>query len=679
MRCLWFTAAAVALPLASFSLVSALPTPDSGNNATDPCANILKHSVAVGNTSYIVFTPEVAIRCLNSFNITADTRRNQVDILKSYYNLYPFLDLAKDARPPLFPSKIDIMATLDSIAADDTLTTELAFQTAMSKATGSINDAHMPYVPTCFSKFAAMLPFVFTYQPDPVPGNPPKIVVKDSFTSGSALFQTAGLPAADLAKALDRFWIHGLRGASASEFAGFTVQEINGLDPVKTLITADMPNVLRMTLINPSTGNSSQIHAPWAVITTSAASLVSADNYYNSFCTPPKSAVAKSLDKGPSTEPLVGITEVSGILPQELLQPDEIFIAGETRRVRKAGDGSVTESPSSNPPAALQLLNGIPTAVDLNKPLISDPDGAFYMLNGSTGVWVLATFNPSNQSQAGVDNWITTITSGLTALEQAGATKLVIDVTMNGGGDICLGLAIAQYLFSNTTIKPVIYDVRHTQVLEELFRTTLNSVLSPSGSYFALTGMFKLDGSQMETVEDLLVPGVEAVRGGVAGNYSNKFSLDCSSEIKPYILNASLFSQLKKGWDGDHIAITSNGRTLRANYGVKSFTYGGPTGKAFQPTSFEGGESANCLAILSDVERGFSATRYNTTLPRDAFPRPFVLPVTAGIAYWEAYSQFETTGLPVEFEPFVADTHLGGVDGTDPVAVWMAAAAALGG
>ncbi|KAI9345177.1 hypothetical protein DFJ73DRAFT_960849 [Zopfochytrium polystomum] len=723
----FLTAAAVALSLSGTAVALPAPTTDtSGTVVTDACANILKHSVPVGNTSYLVFTPEVAIACLNSFNITAETRQKQVKNLKSYYELYPFLDLAKDSKAPLFPLKVDIDALLDSIAADNTLTTEFAFQTAMYKAVNSLNDAHMSYVGTCFTKFTAMLPFVFASQHDPTPGKPPKIIVKDTFTSGSALFKTAGFPAANLAKALDKFWIHGLRGSSAANFTGFVVQEINGLDPVdfivkntlkdsiskspetrfnnalrsyrwtagnpagrdgslyyKTVLTSDMPNVLRMTLLNPATGNTSQIHAPWAVITTSASSLVSADTYYAKYCAPPKTASLVARDDAP----VPGISDPE--LPEALLLPDEVTITGGVRRFKRTGDGKVESEPVDTDALALQApladRERATTAVDLDKPVVADANGAFYLVDGTTGVWVLSTFSPADTSDAGIDKWIGTITTGLSTLEKAGATKLIIDVTGNGGGYICLGLAIAQYLFPNTTITPVLYDVRRTTVLEELFKITYNSDFHDS--YFALDGMLTANGTQMKTVEDLFEPGLSTVRGGVAGKYSNRISLDCSSNIKPYILNATLFNQLSKGWDNNHLAIVSNGRcgstcaiytrTLRANYGVKTFTYGGNTGKAFQPTSFEGGQSANALDVLDSVEGGFAATRYNTSLPRDAFPQAFTLPSTVGIAFWEAYSQFEKTNLPLEFEPQPAEGHLSDADATDPVSVWRAGAAKL--
>ncbi|KAI9345176.1 hypothetical protein DFJ73DRAFT_797047 [Zopfochytrium polystomum] len=663
------------------------------NSTADPCARILSHSVPVGNTSYLVFTPKTAIACVGSFNVSAETRKRQVDIVKSYLELYPFLDMAKNTTAPLWPSHVDLLPTLDAIAHNDQLTTEFAFQSAVHDALEALDDGHTYYEGKCFRQFWAMLPYLFT---------------------------AGGVPAADLAEALDRFWVHGLRGARAANFTGFVVTKIDGLDPVdyilkqtkamsisraaetrfnyalasyswyqgllpvdgwlyfRTLLTAGMPDVLRLTLTDPATGRAVQVDAPWAVVALDAAALASAGTYYAKYCTAAASTAVSRRDEVPPATPLEGVTEVTAVLPKELVQRKVVKQTVGVERLKKgAGDGVGLRTAALASAEATRTNDGI----DLNNPLVSSNDTAFYMMNGSVGVWVMSTFSPSTSD----DDYIGTITAGLTALERAGAKKLLIDVSWNGGGSICYSQALAQYLFPATPLRPVEYDVRATTVLQELYRVTIAS--NYSNSLFSLGGMLTLNGTQSQSFDDIYVPGVDAVRGGVRGKYSNKFLLDCSGVLAPYVLNATLFPQLQKGWDASNLVIVSNGlclsscaifkRMLHSQYSVKAFTYGGHTGQVFAPSTVEGGQSTSAASVLTDVENGFAATNYTSPLPRDAFPSAFVLPSVLGIAHWEAYSRFETTGLPLDFEPELAEAHLVEVDGTDPVSVWTAAAAKL--
>ncbi|KAI9340175.1 hypothetical protein DFJ73DRAFT_779112 [Zopfochytrium polystomum] len=63
--------------------------------------------------------------------------------------------------------------------------------------------------------------------------------------------------------------------------------------------------------------------------------------------------------------------------------------------------------------------------------------------------------------------------NGASVIGKTGAaetTRLIIDVTSNGGSDICFGQAIIRYLFKSAKVVRVMYDVRATKMLSDLIR-----------------------------------------------------------------------------------------------------------------------------------------------------------------------------------------------------------------
>jgi hypothetical protein len=84
------------------------------------------------------------------------------------------------------------------------------------------------------------------------------------------------------------------------------------------------------------------------------------------------------------------------------------------------------------------------TLTDITTPIIADANGAFFMLDNTTGVWIMSTWSPKDETDEGQYWWYQSMASGLTKLEEIGATKLIIDVTNNGGGMICAYQAMIQ-------------------------------------------------------------------------------------------------------------------------------------------------------------------------------------------------------------------------------------------
>ena len=78
-----------------------------------------------------------------------------------------------------------------------------------------------------------------------------------------------------------------------------------------------------------------------------------------------------------------------------------------------------------------------------------------------TGVLQITTFEPKNHSI-----FINTIQNGLLFFKENLVQQLIIDLSQNGGGDICLGYSLFRSLFPNEN--PIVgsYDMKSSQLFE---------------------------------------------------------------------------------------------------------------------------------------------------------------------------------------------------------------------
>ncbi|KAI9341520.1 hypothetical protein DFJ73DRAFT_843484 [Zopfochytrium polystomum] len=691
--------------------------------------------------------------------------------------LYPFVDLAKNAAAPLFPLSVDIVGKLDAIAEDASITTEFAFHSAISAAFDTLNDGHSSYSSDCFSGLVAMLPFAFGSLSS---GSATQIYVAGAFTQTTAWFD--GEEDSPLAAALDKTWSTGLGGKLPSAFKGYIVETIDGVDAVtaikafsdsivgqskspearfnravvgykwkrsnfipstglfyfRTDLNPDFPDSVVVSLVSPS-GERVKVKANWLISVEKAVKrFVSTDAYYKANCVPSASKTkssANAVGRGfwsdakaaePIAEPIAppevlskahGISSLSDVIPADMLpsygkREAHVDLTPSKVSSRSAAyfrslfgfsvHPSKLDNPFQPPPTYAELESIVAKKLMLDLPLKQaersataavtrlqgDENGAFFVLNNKTAVWVLKTFDSANDTNAGISRFHESIVKGLVSLEAAGTTRLIIDVTNNGGGSICLGQAVIRYLFAAETVTPVMYDVRATSMLSDLI--TMNAKSGADELVFDFSENLDRNGKlAYPTASALFTPGLVLDRGGTQQKFSNKFLIDCRP-LSNKLVNASIVLQLKRGWAPENIAIASNGfcgstcaiftRTMRESLGIKSYTYGGPTpSKPFQPTSFEGGRVARFHDVIASIRNVLAASNVTTPSALAKYPYEFPLPANGGIAFWEAYSQVRNASSsvaaapPLEFSPWPADAALPEIAGaTQFDSVWAA-------
>ncbi|KAJ3308097.1 hypothetical protein HDU76_004134 [Blyttiomyces sp. JEL0837] len=311
----------------------------------------------------------------------------------------------------------------------------------------------------------------------------------------------------------------------------------------------------------------------------------------------------------------------------------------------------------------------------------ADDYNAIYNLDGVNGLWAFTTVEPADDNAGG--DFLSTVTAGLRGLETAGVNNLIIDTSDNGGGQICLGVALLTYILNKPTALP--YDIRLTDPVKFLMTNADTNTDVAGSTIFSSQGLLAYDTKT--PVLDLSKTGGSLTRGGVSEGYTEKFLLDCGPGINSILKK---LTPLQKGWAPSNIFLLSNGkcgstcaeftRVARDQYGVRTLTYGGASSTPFQPSSFEGGVVQDYGAFYNDTQ-AILAVLPSSTLSKNSdvvnsLPQTLPLYITGSLPFWESYSPQGKGGLdtPCEFVPQNSEAYVSGVvDWIDKPSLWSAA------
>ncbi|KAJ3167801.1 hypothetical protein HK101_011709, partial [Irineochytrium annulatum] len=532
------------LPLLALPLLSlADPRRLGSRPARLAAANVKATSSDPCTTLQTITAADDVLACFNQFPINSTQREDQIASIKRFFEVYSFLELAKTAAPPLIPSNVDILALLDEIAADNSITTELAFHTRISTAIQSLNDPHAHYNPKCFSQPTYYQPWVISSGYD-ITTDSHIIALRDLVTSASTDFIIGcdgdnQKTCTALNNKVNAFWsVNATDKFNPADYIDWTVEAINGVDvlsfvqdlgdfwgqsktpesrfnsvlasyQITDFGSDDAPNpgfavtngllyvrqsplllrtdttdgVATMTysLVSPDGSTTAELNVPWVAFIDGAtvkALQKGKDAYYSEFCPPPTAAAAEAADN-----------EVKKVADAQARTP--------LRMGRKKKYYAKSRAAAPSP--------------DIKHPLSAYSSGAFYNLDGNTGVWIFSSASPPPKLSSRA--WAQSIIDGLDNLMKSGPKNLIIDVTSNGGGDICVGYDLAVYLLRTVDIDTPNYDFR----LSDTSREILDG-MPDAASIFTATGKASLTGANLTDAQ------LEV--GGAPGR-SDKFNLDC--------------------------------------------------------------------------------------------------------------------------------------------------------
>ncbi|KAJ7913878.1 hypothetical protein B0H13DRAFT_2003844 [Mycena leptocephala] len=233
-----------------------------------------------------------------------------------------------------------------------------------------------------------------------------------------------------------------------------------------------------------------------------------------------------------------------------------------------------------------------PTAPALNG---SFGSGTFYMQkDGITGVLALGSFGGDD-----FDVMENGLLEGLLTLKDMGATRLVVDVTNNGGGFICVAHWLHRIIVGpkSTTVPQAGLDTkaRDGPLARQIVQQIITKNLDPNQELlYNPLNWNDANNVQFAATDDWLLPPVNLTINGHADAFSQRLGQECQpGGFVTTPPDVALF-------DPSKVVIISNGVLARARFSASLW----PKKKASRPSWWEAGKAwSRDTAALSGVRR----------------------------------------------------------------------------
>jgi len=291
--------------------------------------------------------------------------------------------------------------------------------------------------------------------------------------------------------------------------------------------------------------------------------------------------------------------------------------------------------------------------------LVDSTDLKFYALNdGETLVMYLDTMAPN------LVETYKALNQGFNAAAERNLTRLIIDLTDNGGGSICFGRSLLAYLQQED---PDAQNWGPQDVPLSPLAVNLIETASSTGVENTIWSPAFYDDQQNNPIDNsntsVLLPGVPHVRAGRLRNYTKLVHInDCGNfgyRIKPaQDFAPSDMIIITHGFCGSTCALFANHLALYDN--VKTIVVGGLAERdQMQYTSFPGLQVLDDPAIYRQLDQLGQDIVVGPAQPGEVQPR--CLPTSAAFRYCirEIYPPTRAYSTkPMEYTFQAADVHL---------------------
>ncbi|KAJ7185372.1 hypothetical protein C8R46DRAFT_881566 [Mycena filopes] len=312
-----------------------------------------------------------------------------------------------------------------------------------------------------------------------------------------------------------------------------------------------------------------------------------------------------------------------------------------------------------------------PTAPALNG---SFGGGAFFMQkDGKTGVLALGSFGGD-----AFDVMESGLLQGLLTLKDLGATQLIVDVTNNGGGFICVAHWLHRIISGpkSTTVPQAGLDTkaRDGPLARQIVSQIISKNLDPDQELlYNPLNWNDANNVQFPATDNWLLPPVNLEINGHADAFSQRLGQECQPSGFDFTPpDVALF-------DASKVVIVSNGRcasscslfsiTMAKEEGVKTVVVGGKSDVKQEYCGTVGGQSTDFSTIDTEIK--------TTQLKTNALAPPDLLVNGVQGITWRLGFGITDTQQPEEWQDHPADLNLALTPDlvNHPVAIWEAVAA----
>ncbi|KAI0089698.1 hypothetical protein BDY19DRAFT_889505 [Irpex rosettiformis] len=509
--------------------------------AADPCA-------AIAGQPFVL--PAKALACLKSFPFNETLKQNVLTNIARVFDFYTFEDFYLNSPPPFQESTTDIRADIARINAT-TYATDYDFNRAVYNFTTQLNDGHTRYFPNCYTTFQNLLPtplVSFTLSPSAKDGTQSVFIAPDTNTlipligpafasflsptgpspfnfthlAGSRVLSINGLDPYAYADVIAKtesgnFLDHGVRVNSV--FGSYRITGTDFSQRFGDISGPAFPDRDSLTLVVELAGGEKETVVVPYVADYLGAPFTDSASFWEVNCAANSATNGVDLKASSSSSSVTGLTRPP------------------TKRLPRA---SIIDTAPSNaiglPSPFLPTLPPQPGSTGVIK--------SFILPGNKTGVMFVGSFEGDFvQFQTDTD-------SAIKVFQEAGVERLLIDLTNNGGGFVCLGQFLHQYLagtgFQSTN--------RANPLAQKIVAADIALGLNNNLVFYTADNFAFLNNTQMPASHNYITPSVPFhVNGTRATDQTSQRFLDTCDE------GFSVQPPATPPFDLGNVAIVSNG------------------------------------------------------------------------------------------------------------------------
>ncbi|CAE6460494.1 unnamed protein product [Rhizoctonia solani] len=647
----------LAAVLSSVALSSGSPLE---SRQLDPCARIVNQAWS---------KPSEVSSCLSSFPFNTTLRNNIADVLsKTFSQFHTSTNFHLNMPDPFTDDTIDLLGEFQRIKRT-TYKSDFELHRDISTTVKRLGDSRAGYVNYCYdSLFSTYLPF-----PLVVLARPGAEDIQNIYIAPEASEVVANEFGAEAVKT----WQAALGGRNLSEFNGAQILSINGQDPwviVNTYAATAGGFQAKTTRQNGffasyascdyAMGGFAQLALPPSNDTVSLTLIRNGTISQETYNVPYLSRLGSETFEFTDAQSLWS----NNCLPTRKTNgglSSNVVLASKMKTV--AGFHLTEEEDPLSQPAKFQKSPIIPPVVDGRRETfaslvydepqdISLPEyllptdsvcgyGAvnWHMLDdGKTAVLWLPSF------EGRAIEVRKAILNGLNAIKSKGAQRLLIDVTNNGGGQICIASFLHRILAGpqpGLDVQPGFDGSVRAQDLPQkmVAKIVAGGLPEDETSYYNPSNYKGVTGTKFAADFNWLKPPIPMQVNGVSDKFSQKIGDTC--------LPFSLTPPTAQPFEFENIAIISNGRCasacslfsilMRTKYNVKTVVMGGKIGTTQQYCGVVGGQSLSFVPLNAELKT--LGLKNDTSAPPDFLTNSY-----QGINWKLAYSPLD----PSSFEEF---------------------------
>ncbi|KAJ3505956.1 hypothetical protein NLJ89_g7141 [Agrocybe chaxingu] len=662
----------IVAPLLCAAAPQAIPA--SSPAETDPCAKI------AGKT---YMDSADALACYKSFPFDESLRQNVLTNVARVFDFFTFENYYLDSPAPFQDSTVDIQATITSLNTAK-FETDYDFNKAVYDFINQLNDGHTRYIPNCYTVFQNVNPTpIIDLEINGVQGIhiAPDVV---------AIVDEIGYWFKEYFESIEFDW---------QRLAGARLVEVEGMDPyayvnhIATTVSGNhLDHGIRVNSVYTSyrvsgigftqrMGDFAQslditrTHLKVKLVLANSTEVEEVDIPFAAYYT------GRNFDNRASywTNNCLAREDTNGVDLNTMTNQTNITVTRSISPLdfRKEPRADIIDLSFINPiplPQAF-LPDGVPM------PGTSDIIKPYLLPDNETGVIFIGSFVPWDFTGFQQD-----IVTGITALKTAGATKLLIDLTNNEGGYVCLGQFLHNYLVGSQLDYP---GFESTQRAGPLARKIVAAhvALGPEAfqTFFNPTQWAFLNGTRMPMSYNYDDPVIERELNGQADLTSQRFHDTCAfaqpiPDVPPFELSKIAIGEQKIA-SKDIAILVSNGAcsstcamfstAMNERYGTKIAVFGGPKDKDMEFKSMAGNQVLEWRDLDTEIK--------SVGLKNDALAPPDFL-VNANFRHnWRTAYSWINKSEPIAYLssrptfrfPYTVDTY------TNPQNLWTFAASKL--